>query len=251
MVRTRRATVATGTTIGGEQSGTSAAGASQSTGAGSVNTGQASGDVQVVPETPEVDMVHERMAQGQNPPSGDPSESDPSHHPSSAGGPPYVPPSVPPPDDNSDSSDEKELRKLLKDKRRAERKAKLLKLREAAKRGFQSLEEEPAAKRKRTDRKNQLAIELAKDITKPDFYSGESQQALDLFLQDNDTVFRTKPTIYASDEDKCLFAVPFLKETPRLDWKDEDAKIKADPARSYSWPAFVALLQKNIPKAQR
>lgn len=51
-----------------------------------------------------------------------------------------------------------------------------------------------------------------------DIYSGESQKALDLFIRQTETTFRTKPTIYSTDEDRCVFAGEYLGGTPAKDW---------------------------------
>lgn len=176
------------------------------------------------------------MVQGQNPPSGDLSKSDHSHH--SAGGTPSgLPPGFLPgssPNDSFKESDNKKLQKLVKQQKQTEQKTKLYSLQEASKQGFQTIDEEPAAKRTGNYINQKIALERAKNVKRPDFYSSKSQQVLDLFLQDCNTVSISKPTIYADNTDKCLYAGLLLKETPRQDWNNKEAAIKADPSKDYN-----------------
>lgn len=294
MVRTTRATIATGTTLGGNSRGTMAAGSSKSTVAGSANAGQASGGLQEVGETPGVDVADTadgahgtvdldqvpwhaaghvvsdaentdvemedsqetgqevdlgRMAERQNSPSGDPSKSDPSesepsYHPSTS-----VAPPVPPPDDASSDStgDEHVLQQIRKLKRRALCKAELEEFREQAKRGFEGFVEveHTGIKRPRLDME-QLALEQARGVTRPDPYGGKSQEHLDKFLMQVDMAFRMQPTVYRTDEGKCTYAGNALTDRPALKWDTMNKAIRANPSRTYSWSEFAEMLQEDL-----
>ena len=112
-------------------------------------------------------------------------------------------------DPNLDSDEEEEahLAQLQKDCRRAQRRAEIRQLEEERDRGFAPAEQltEPKAKRARFD-KDQLAFERAKEVRRPDVYTGQSQNHLDRFFRQVETTFRTKLTIYSNDEDKCVSA---------------------------------------------
>ena len=60
-----------------------------------------------------------------------------------------------------------------------------------------------------------------------------------------------KPTIYASKEDKCVYAGKYLGKTPADDWVAMDRAAK-ETDKVYSFEAFQKMLQNGLlPKAQR
>lgn len=130
--------------------------------------------------------------------------------------------------DDSEESEEDYLRKLRKKQRRALRQAEIRMLEAAKKKGFREGSVEPGAKRQRLD-KDKLALERAKDTKRPGLYTGQSQKHLDKFLRQAEATFRTKPTIYATDEDKCSYAGESLDERPGNDWAAMDKAI-GEPA---------------------
>lgn len=81
-------------------------------------------------------------------------------------------------------SEEKEayLAQLQKDRRRVQRRAEIWQLEEERDRGFAPAEQvtEPKAKRAKID-KGQLALERAKEVRRPDVYTGQSQKHLDRY----------------------------------------------------------------------
>lgn len=138
------------------------------------------------------------------------------------------------------------LRKLEIEERMAVMRAEIKRLKARKANGFRAEPgSEPAAKNPRVD-KNALALERAKGIKRPDKYSGQSQKHLDEFLWQAEATFRTKPTIYSSDADKCIYAGESLAEKPQTKWAAIDDQIRADPARNYCWKAFVTMLQHDL-----
>lgn len=74
----------------------------------------------------------------------------------------------------------------------------------------QSDHEEPKTTKK-LSLQDKLAMEKAKTIKDPDSpYSGESQRALDNFVQQVNNVFLTKLLTYVTKQDKCRYIWGFL-----------------------------------------
>ncbi|MCJ1465115.1 hypothetical protein MMC07_003731 [Pseudocyphellaria aurata] len=97
-----------------------------------------------------------------------------------------------------------------------------------------------------------LALERAKDTPRVAAYSGENQQALDEFIRSVEVVFRVKPTIYARDIDKCLFAGEKLAGRVKTEWATMDDEIRTSSSKEYPWIAFKVMLQDEVlPQAQR
>lgn len=142
------------------------------------------------------------------------------------------------------------LRALRIKKRNGQRQAEIRQLEAEEANGFHEGSIRTGAKRKRPD-KDQLATQ-ANDVIRPEIYSGQSQRHLDKFLRQLHTVFRTKPTIYASEEARCVYAGECLGDTPSEKWVAMDQSVKDDPTKSYNWHVFVDMLQQDIlSKAQR
>lgn len=136
------------------------------------------------------------------------------------------------------------LRALRIKKRKAKRQAVLRQLLTEEANGFREGSVEPGTRRDRLD-KDQLAT-LAKDVKRPEIFTGQSQRHLDKFLRQLHAVFRTEPTIFASEEARCVYAGEFLGDRPADKWVAIDQFIRDDPTESYSWHVFVDMLQQNL-----
>lgn len=113
-----------------------------------------------------------------------------------------------------DEADRAELAALIKERDRAQLKKELHKLRAQKASGFhEEFNHVPGAKRQRLD-VDAVALERAKEITKPERYSGKSQAALDTFIRACEVNFRTKPTIYALQQSRCMYAGPLCDDDP-------------------------------------
>ena len=74
---------------------------------------------------------------------------------------------------------------------------------------------------------------------------------LDRYFWQVKSTFRSKLTIYASKEDKCIYVSEYLGKTPADDWVTMDRAIK-ESNKVYSFKAFREMLQNGLlPKAQR
>lgn len=171
-------------------------------------------------------------------------EADEVHHSAGGGQAPLL--------DNSKESEKdcleelrKELEELHEEQERFDRKAKLHRLQALKANEFREESIQPGAKRQRLD-KDKLALGRAQDTRRSDLYTGQSQKHLDKFLRQAEATFRTMPTVYATDEDKCIYAGKSLGERPGKNWAAMDKAVKADPERSYSWKAFVEMLQQDL-----
>lgn len=153
--------------------------------------------------------------------------------------------------DAEDAAEEDRLRELQDKQKCVQRRAKIRRLKDFKSRGF--VEESSGARdAKRQKMMDNLAIEEARESKRPDTYTGDSRKHLDIFLMQVDSTFRAKPTIYASDEDKCLYAGGCLSDRLEREWAILEKAIRADPNRGYSWSAFQEMLTEDIsPKAQR
>ena len=79
---------------------------------------------------------------------------------------------------------------------------------------------------------------------------GQSQKHLDRYFRQVKSTFRSKPTIYVSEKDKCVYAGKYLGKTPADDWVAMDRAAK-ETDKVYSFEAFQKMLQNGLlPKAQ-
>lgn len=86
----------------------------------------------------------------------------------------------------------------------------------------------------------------------PSRYNGKSQAALDTFIRACEVNFRTKPTIYATEHSKCMYAGPLCDDDPAFQWQKYDERILLDPGLKHSWADFVEVLKDQLlPQKQR
>ena len=123
-------------------------------------------------------------------------------------------------DNGLDSIEKKKahLQRLEKEHCQAEIRAKILQLNGEKSRGF-AFEETLTASRSLRPRldKDALAFKKAKETKCPNVYTGQSQKHLDKYFRQVKSTFWSKPTIYAFEEDKCMYAGEYLGETPADD----------------------------------
>ena len=99
--------------------------------------------------------------------------------------------------------------------------------------------------------KNALALKKAKEIKHPDVYAGQSQKHLDRYFRQVKLTFWLKSIIYASEEDKCVYAGKYLGKTSVDDWVVIDQAVK-ESNKVYSFEVFQEMLQNGLLlKAQR
>ena len=78
--------------------------------------------------------------------------------------------------------------------------------------------------------KQRLAFKQTKSVWDLDVYLGQSQRALDTFIQQVYLVFKTKPLTYCLEDKKCVYAAGFLSSVSSQQWTKEKYCINRDPA---------------------
>ena len=95
--------------------------------------------------------------------------------------------------------------------------------------------------------KDALALERATEIRAPKIYLGKNQQELDSWVEDVESMFRSRPIIYGSEEQKCIYAGKYTGDQPKAEWSGMDKRVRADPEASYSWKDMVDMFQQKLP----
>ena len=99
--------------------------------------------------------------------------------------------------------------------------------------------------------KDILALKRAKKIKHLNIYTGQSQKHLDKYFWQVESTFWLKLTIYASKEDKCVYAGEYLGKTLADNWVAMDWAAKKSN-QVYSFEAFREMLQNELlPKTQQ
>ena len=114
--------------------------------------------------------------------------------------------------------EEAHLQRLEKKRYQAEVWARILRMKKEKSRGF-ALKDAPTelgSSRPQFD-KDALALKRAKETKRPNVYTDQSQKHLDRYFRQVELTFWSKPTIYASKKDKCVYAGEYLGETPTDD----------------------------------
>ena len=94
--------------------------------------------------------------------------------------------------------------------------------------------------------KDALALERATEIRAPKIYMGESQQELNNWVEDVESTFRSRPLIYGSEKQKCLYAGKYTGGQPKAEWSAMDTRIRANPEASYYWKDMVDMFQQKL-----
>ena len=95
------------------------------------------------------------------------------------------------------------------------------------------------------DFKQGLALKQAKSVQDPDVYLGQSQRALDIFFQQVNLVFETKPLKYRWEDKKCVYTAGFLSSVPSQQWTEEKRRINRDPNQSFFYNQFKEFLKEQ------
>ena len=89
--------------------------------------------------------------------------------------------------------------------------------------------------------KDALILKKTKETKRPDIYMSQSQKYLDKYFRQIESTFWSKPTIYASKKDKCIYAGKYLKKTLADNWVTINQTAK-ESDQGYSFEAFWEML---------